>query len=556
MRLMGVAVAVAVALMLLPAVALADPFDLDPGWGQQGTVVLGDAYSINAVIVDEDGTAWALGNQSLPNDFSPFLVRISPDGDTVTEFDVELDGDAEIEVATRTPDGFAVAYSTFDDRYLAKLRPDGSLDDDFGIVELGPTGDHRVFAMLWQAGGLLVAGTDDLDPNDDLSPAGTVRRFMPDGTLDEGYGVFVDQRNCATAAVALFRTWFGVDVVTTSCGDLGVSEQRVFSLDAGAIANEVVFDVTFLDSDYFSVGMTPDGLRVMARTGLFHDLDTQAKLQMLTFRAAPRPPGWWVPTRGQLDDRIIDDAVLGSWPVVVVADRAGGAWVLAGVPGKALMFSATDPAASPIEVVDPSRPMVAATDWTNGAIFLGWNDGRITRTSPDGSGRFTDDDDSVHERDITVLASSGITSGCNPPIDTRFCPDVPLTRGQMAALLVRALDLPSGADTFIDDDHSEFEADIDALADADITAGCAPRRFCPERTVTRAEMAAFLTRALGLPPGPDAFADDDSSVFEADIDALAAAGITRGCAPDAFCPGSPVTRAQAASFLVRSGLNG
>ena len=41
-------------------------------------------------------------------------------------------------------------------------------------------------------------------------------------------------------------------------------------------------------------------------------------------------------------------------------------------------------------------------------------------------------------------------------------------------------------------------------------------------------MAAFLDRALGLPDGPNAFADDDQSIFEANINALAAAGITEG----------------------------
>src|SRR5690606_41816243 len=46
--------------------------------------------------------------------------------------------------------------------------------------------------------------------------------------------------------------------------------------------------------------------------------------------------------------------------------------------------------------------------------------------------------------------------------------------------------------------------------------------------VTRGQMAAFLVRALGLPPSStDSFVDDDGSVFEKDIQALAASGITR-----------------------------
>jgi hypothetical protein len=75
----------------------------------------------------------------------------------------------------------------------------------------------------------------------------------------------------------------------------------------------------------------------------------------------------------------------------------------------------------------------------------------------------------------------------------------------MAAFLVRALDLPAapGID-FVDDDGSVFEADIEKLAAAGITRGCNPPandRFCPNDAVTRGQMAAFLHRALGLASG-------------------------------------------------------
>jgi hypothetical protein len=118
-----------------------------------------------------------------------------------------------------------------------------------------------------------------------------------------------------------------------------------------------------------------------------------------------------------------------------------------------------------------------------------------------GSARFVDDDDSLFEADIEALAAAGITRGCNPPANDRFCPDQDVTRGQMAAFLVRALDLTGGSDDFVDDDESEFEADIAALAAAGITRGCDPpanTRFCPDDSVTRGQMAAFLARALGL----------------------------------------------------------
>lgn len=174
---------------------------------------------------------------------------------------------------------------------------------------------------------------------------------------------------------------------------------------------------------------------------------------------------------------------------------------------------------------------------------------------------FTDDDGSVFEVDIEWMAAVGITKGCNPPINDRYCPDARVTRGQMAAFLVRALDLTARLDDpFTDDDDSIFEADIERLAAAGITKGCNPPlndRFCPDGKVTREQMAAFLVRALGYTDngGGDLFTDDDDSIFEGDIDRLGTAGVTKGCNPptnDRYCPSSNVTRGQMAAFLHRA----
>ena len=174
---------------------------------------------------------------------------------------------------------------------------------------------------------------------------------------------------------------------------------------------------------------------------------------------------------------------------------------------------------------------------------------------------FTDDDGSIFETDIAWMAAVGITKGCNPPSNTRFCPEARVTRGQMAAFLSRALGLTARLDNpFTDDDGSVFEADIERLAAAGITKGCNPpanTRFCPDSSVTREQMAAFLVRALGYSDngGGDLFEDDDGSIFEADIDRLGTAGITKGCNPPSntrFCPTHRVTRGQMAAFLHRA----
>ncbi len=215
--------------------------------------------------------------------------------------------------------------------------------------------------------------------------------------------------------------------------------------------------------------------------------------------------------------------------------------------------------------------LVAAIDYQTAAehvLEVTVSDGELSATATvtinvtaDGVGRFTDTVGSIFAVDIEWLAISGITQGCNPPVNDEFCPDDFVTRGQMAAFLVRALDLPAtGDDYFGDDDGTIFEDAINRLAASGITKGCNPPTndtFCPNGNVTRGQMAAFLVRALGYDDdgGGDLFTDDDGSIFEDSIDRLAAAGITRGCDPPAntaYCPNSNVTRGQMAAFLHRA----
>jgi hypothetical protein len=160
---------------------------------------------------------------------------------------------------------------------------------------------------------------------------------------------------------------------------------------------------------------------------------------------------------------------------------------------------------------------------------------------------------------VEALAAAGITRGCNPPANDRFCANHSVTRGEVASFLVRALDLPRSTvgDRFTDDDESPHETDIDSLVEAGITRGCNPPdndKFCPQADVTRGEIAAFLVRAFGYRASDDGdvFADDEHSVFEEDIEALAGAGITSGCGEGLYCPRDPILRKNLAVFLVRT----
>lgn len=167
-------------------------------------------------------------------------------------------------------------------------------------------------------------------------------------------------------------------------------------------------------------------------------------------------------------------------------------------------------------------------------------------------GSFWDDDGNPHEANIEAVDADGITQGCNE-LGDRYCPRDDVRRGQMAAFLSRALDLPPAErDHFADDDGSPFEDAIDAVAAAGIATGCAQDAFCPGDDVTRAQMASFLAAALDLPTAAtDHFTDDEGSPHEANIDALAEEGVTEGCTADRYCPTNTVDRDQMASFLAR-----
>jgi len=158
---------------------------------------------------------------------------------------------------------------------------------------------------------------------------------------------------------------------------------------------------------------------------------------------------------------------------------------------------------------------------------------------------------STFEADIEWVYAEGITVGCSAE---RYCTGDPVTRAQMAIFLDRALPLPdTTTDYYTDDNGKTGEAAINRLAAAGITGGCAPNKYCPTAPVTRGQMAAFLSRALDLPPtNVDHFTDDETSTFEPYINRVAAAGITGGCGGGKYCPLRNVTRGEMAAFLRRA----
>jgi SpoIID/LytB domain protein len=106
------------------------------------------------------------------------------------------------------------------------------------------------------------------------------------------------------------------------------------------------------------------------------------------------------------------------------------------------------------------------------------------------------DQGSVHAVAIDAVAAIGLAGGFG---DGTYRPGLPVTRAQMATFLARAEGLTSGTTgTFSDvPAGSEHRSAIEAVARERITQGCEPGRFCPQDPVTRGQLASFLRRAVG-----------------------------------------------------------
>jgi hypothetical protein len=182
-----------------------------------------------------------------------------------------------------------------------------------------------------------------------------------------------------------------------------------------------------------------------------------------------------------------------------------------------------------------------------------------------GDAGFRDVGGTVHRRAIDCAVHWQVARGRTP---TRYAPAAVVDRAQaasfVAGLLLAAgatLPEPSG-NTFSDEDGSVHEQSIERLAEAGVVSGRGQGTYQPAAPVTRAQAAALLVRAYDLrarqagaeplPPGPDAFADDDGTVHEADTDRAAAAGIVAGDGDGRFRPDADLARDALASLLART----
>ena len=172
-------------------------------------------------------------------------------------------------------------------------------------------------------------------------------------------------------------------------------------------------------------------------------------------------------------------------------------------------------------------------------------------------------------RHVEAFYNAGITVGCSQS-PKLYCPDNPVTRGEMAVFIERALGkfapTPSPSGMFTDVPYPGLEGFtpfIEEFYNDGITVGCSqsPLKYCPQKNVTRGEMAVFIERALGhfapIPSPSGMFTDvpyPGMGSFTPFIEQFYNDGITVGCSqsPLKYCPQNNVTRGEMAVFIVRA----
>lgn len=165
--------------------------------------------------------------------------------------------------------------------------------------------------------------------------------------------------------------------------------------------------------------------------------------------------------------------------------------------------------------------------------------------------------------EICWMATSGVSTGYD---DGTYKPTAAVSRLAMSAFLYRFAEepafVPPVTPTFSDvPAGNAFFAEIEWMADAGISNGYSDGTYRPADPVSRQAMAAFMYRAAGepafVPPLTPSFADVPTThQFFAEIEWMAASGISTGYSDGTFRPSTAVSRQAMSAFLSRLGLLG
>lgn len=174
--------------------------------------------------------------------------------------------------------------------------------------------------------------------------------------------------------------------------------------------------------------------------------------------------------------------------------------------------------------------------------------------SPNLPNPFTDIAGSVHETAIRCGFQYGFFNGTS---STTFTPAANVTRGQYASFLARAIayagfDIDTSDHGFTDIANNVHRDAINFMANLGFVQGTSVTTFSPDAPINRGQAALIGGRIFQLDPNaPDAFVDDNGTIYEEAINSLAAVGLVSGVDSTHFDPLGTVSRGAAASFVMR-----
>ena len=161
-------------------------------------------------------------------------------------------------------------------------------------------------------------------------------------------------------------------------------------------------------------------------------------------------------------------------------------------------------------------------------------------------------DGKFFSKPVQWMVDEKITTGTAP---TCFSPFDTVTRGQAAAFLWRMEGEPNpGRRHPFTDVRAGWQQDpVSWMYNNGITTGTSPTRYSPDDPMTRAQLAALLHRLEGSPPAPapSQFSDVRTDWQVTPVGWMLREGITTGATPSRFEPNRSVTRGEAATFLYR-----
>ena len=354
----------------------------------------------------------------------------------------------------------------------------------------------------------------------------------------------------------------------------------------GTISVETVFPATMVDPPPF---IPAPGQIPMQAVPTSVEVDAEGTIHVSQLTGFPFVVGAaniWTVAEGEATPEhtgftnIIDHAVADDGTIYVLEFASNG--LLSEEPQAALIQVRTDGTRKTLLYGDDLPVPGGVAVGSDGMVYLsvctlcGPGQGMVIKVDPSvasdpatasacdpvdvpGSG-FGDTASSPHREAIDCAAWWGVVRGFSA---SEFGPSGNITRAQVASMIARALRaagvelVEDAEDFFPDDEDSLHEADINALADAEVILGIGDGTFNPSGDVSRAQVASMVARAYALAAeapldaGDDAFSDDDGSVHEADINAVALAGWVNGIGGGLFDPDGNTTRAQLSSIVTR-----